>query len=586
MIELASYVQAANQAIARDDLLAAIEPLQQALLLAPEHAGIRRTAASVFANASARVLRQGNAPQAQILAEQALALDPAQFNAKLNLAAAYRQLEMAIEAADAYAELVSLLPNDPSIQGFHRQAQLAAAEIELGANQTDAAHTRLHRIASVDLRARLRQLSLPMVYRDPAHVEQTRRQFTERVQGLADAPAARSLEDLLHVNFRLAYQGKDDLALQSMYGDWLVQRSAAFQPRRATKVAGRIGLVSSFFRESTVGAYFGSWISILQKAGFAVEVFQIANAGTQHADQWTEHLFATATRGQILTGDMADIAKRIAERGIDVLIYPELGMDARSFVLASLRLARVQLCAWGHPVTTGLPTIDGIFSCAEMEPMDYQSHYREEPLLLPGIGTCYLAPQMPAAITASDLGLPERTPLVFMPQSAFKLMPENDQRIVAIAQAVPSAKFVMFDSVSPGVTKAIQQRLQYALKQQDCDPECLIALPLMSRSRYLQVNRACHLKVGTIGFSGGNTSIDALLSGLPIWTADGAFMRGRQTRAMLKILGRKEADFSEHMEALRRMSAPQPMSTEDRQRLLEDPACDQALVALIQRFVS
>jgi protein O-GlcNAc transferase len=44
----------------------------------------------------------------------------------------------------------------------------------------------------------------------------------------------------------------------------------------------------------------------------------------------------------------------------------------------------------------------------------------------------------------------------------------------------------------------------------------------------------------TVHWSGGNTSLDALASGLPVVTRPGALMRSRQSRAMLEIVGAPE----------------------------------------------
>ena len=48
------------------------------------------------------------------------------------------------------------------------------------------------------------------------------------------------------------------------------------------------------------------------------------------------------------------------------IVYPELGMDVTSFALAALRLAPVQAATWGHPETTGLPTIDYFLSARDV----------------------------------------------------------------------------------------------------------------------------------------------------------------------------------------------------------------------------
>ncbi len=61
-------------------------------------------------------------------------------------------------------------------------------------------------------------------------------------------------------------------------------------------------------------------------------------------------------------------------------------MDQMTARLAALRLAPVQLAAWGHPITTGFPTIDGYLSAAAFEPGDAQEHYRERLVPLPEVG--------------------------------------------------------------------------------------------------------------------------------------------------------------------------------------------------------
>ena len=53
---------------------------------------------------------------------------------------------------------------------------------------------------------------------------------------------------------------------------------------------------------------------------------------------------------------------------------------------------------------------------------------------------------------------------------------------------------------------------------------------------FLAVLAHSDLALDSFGFSGGNTSLDALSVGLPVLTLPGEFMRGRQTMAMLRCL--------------------------------------------------
>ena len=122
------------------------------------------------------------------------------------------------------------------------------------------------------------------------------------------------------------------------------------------------------------------------------------------------------------------LAPLVRSDTLDVLVFPELGMDASTFAVASLRLAPVQCAAWGHPVTSGLPTIDVFFSCSAMEPDGADAHYSEKLVRLPGIGTRYAAPAEFDDTVRSTLGLPNDATLFLCPQSLFKIHPEDDAR--------------------------------------------------------------------------------------------------------------------------------------------------------------
>ena len=89
-------------------------------------------------------------------------------------------------------------------------------------------------------------------------------------------------------------------------------------------------------------------------------------------------------------------------------MYPEIGMNAPTMQMAALRLAPVQCTAWGHPVTTGLPTIDYFLSSELMEAENAQDHYSEKLIRLPNIGVSYPKPYIPSlSKTRADYQLPE-----------------------------------------------------------------------------------------------------------------------------------------------------------------------------------
>jgi CRISPR-associated protein Csy1 len=302
----------------------------------------------------------------------------------------------------------------------------------------------------------------------------------------------------------------------------------------------RVGFASAFFSEGTVGMYFRRWIERLDRTRFEVTIYNLRRG----VNPFLNALAAKADRVMSFDGPAlapSALAPAIRDGAQDVLVYPELGMDGTSFVLAALRLAPVQCAAWGHPVTTGHSTIDAYFTCAAMEPADADSHYTERLVQLSGIGTEYARPAMPEEGARAQLGLPDATPLWLCPQSLFKIHPANDTLFARALARVPAAKLVMFEGRHPALTAKFLARLGAACdKAGVVTSQRVIVLKQCSHPDYLRINAVCDAMLDTLHWSGGNTSLDALACRLPIVTLPGRFMRGRQSAAMLELAGAAE----------------------------------------------
>ncbi len=519
---------------------AALDALERAVSLGAASAGVLYDIARVM-------LASGRLEEAEACAKEALGTPGGAADALLLLGDIYKRQGEPIKALQAYQRAQEAAPDNA-------QSGIAAATLLWERGRWDDA-----RGAYVDLAMRnpssLRAafgaaLTLPHVYGSQAHLDESRETYAKALATLAQLPVRRFakpprdiLQDLRWCNFLLAYQGKNDVLLQSVFGDFVqaVLRGSApewlelpVRPR-SSRSRIRVGFASHFFYDCTVGRYFSPWILGLDPAAFEVYVYY----SNTHVTPNTHELRARASVFRHHGGlPIQTVAQRIRNDELDVLIYPELGMHPDTFALAHLRLAPVQCAAWGHPTTTGLTAIDAFISCASMEPEDARAHYREQLFLLPGLGTRYAHPGTPASVSRTELGLPDGRTLYLVPQSLFKIHPDNDELIADVLAADPNGLAVLFASESRVIVDALVRRLKPVFHRRGLSTQkYLHFLPALTHEAYLAVNRQCDVMLDTVHWSGGNTALDALSVGLPIVTLAGPLMRGRQSSAMLRLMG-------------------------------------------------
>jgi predicted O-linked N-acetylglucosamine transferase (SPINDLY family) len=217
-------------------------------------------------------------------------------------------------------------------------------------------------------------------------------------------------------------------------------------------------------------------------------------------------------------------------------------MYAPASALAGLRLAPVQCAAWGHPVTSGLPTIDYFLSSELMEPENADEHYTEQLIRLPNLSVDYERVTLPANPKSREsFGIGQDAFVYLSSQSLFKYLPHYDGIFPAIASRVPNARFVFISNPSKYVTRDFKDRLATAFDSKGLRFEtfCLVQ-PRLNPDDFLSLNLMSNVLLDTISWSGGQTTLEAISCGLPVVTSPTQFMRGRHAFAMLRLMELEE----------------------------------------------
>ena len=524
----------------------ALPPFERALALQP-----RMTEALSNKGWSLRALHRLEAALACF--DQALAANPAFVEALRRRAMVLGELHRNDEALAAFEAVLAVRPEDADALG-----NIGTLLTLMGrAPEARAALARAIEKAPGDLAQRLKHAVawLPLVREAGDDLAPARDAFVREIDALlADALAGAVARPEAVVGvaqpFYIAYQARNNVEPLKRYGalcEQLMAQWSAAQPAPpeaappAATARVRVGIASSHvFAHSVWQAIVRGWVAELDRERFDVVVFHL---GHTHDD---ETAFAQERAQAFVAGPrgLADWVAAIRDARLDVLVYPELGMDTLTPRLAALRLAPVQVASWGHPETTGLPTIDHYLSAERFEGPGADAHYSESLVRLPNLGCC-VAPaavrpsQQAADVARADIGVRDDATLVVCGGTPFKYAPEHDAVLVRIAQQVPSAQFLFFrNAVAAPLTERLLARLSAAFAAQGLDPAAhLVLAPWMERARFFGVMTQAQLFLDTIGFSGFNTVMQAVECGLPVVTQRGAFLRGRLGSGLLEHLG-------------------------------------------------
>ena len=489
-------------------------------------------------------------PEALAHAERAVTLRPDSAGARNNLGNILRNLGRRYEAIAQYEAALRIDPN--SFMAHYNCGVALRGETRIAEARAHFARAFALKPDFLEAGLALCMAELPALYQDASEIAERRGAYASRLVTLcadvegAHAPAA--LADAIgsHQPFYLPYQGRNDRELQSSYGSLVCKIMAARYPTPVLPNPPgphepiRLGIVSGFFRQhSNWKIPVKGWLQNLARDRFHVSGYYTSGERDGETDA------AAASCDHFVQGprSLDGWRRTILDDEPHVLIFPEIGMDKVSAQLAAQRLAAVQCCSWGHPVTTGFPTIDYFISSDLMEPADAADHYSEQLIRLPNLSIYYEPAELPhTGIDRAQLGLRASAVVYWCCQSLPKYLPQFDGVFARIAAEVPDCQFTFIEfGGGRGVTEMFRARLGRAFEAVGLNAgDHCVFLPRLAPDRFVAAIGQCDVVLDSIGWSGCNSVLESLVHNLPIVTFAGQMMRGRHTAAILDMMGISE----------------------------------------------
>jgi len=483
---------------------------------------------------------------------KAMKLDPRNVRILLFLGDTYRDLEQAENAIPFYRQALVL---DPDFVYAHMR--LGHALYRQG--KTAEARSHFQTVVKLDpenLEAKLGNCisHIQLIHRSMEEIIPARENYRNALKELCQSvdlknPKALGMAKAVVGSlqpFFLAYQGENDRELQSMYGDLMVRVQSACYPEWAEKHPKphmikpgepiRAGILSGYFcRHSNWKIPIKGWVENLNRDEFQLYGYYTGWINDEQTEIAKKSFYSFTEN----LPSQEDWLKRISGDRLHVLIIPEIGMDAMTPRLAAFRLAPVQCASWGHPDTTGFPTIDYYLSSDLMEPENGQDHYCEKLVRLPNL-SIYYEPldTLAAPVERAHFGLRDDIPLFICTQSLVKYLPQYDGVFPRIAMETGVCQFAFISyQRSSTIEKQFLRRLETAFSRFGLRMEDYVKIvPHLDAAHYRAFNQLADVFLDSIGWSGCNSTLEALACNLPVVTMPGRLMRGRHTHAILKMM--------------------------------------------------
>jgi len=469
--------------------------------------------------------------EAEARYRRVLARDPRHGGALVNLANLWRDGPRLEDSLLLLMQAAALAPGDPVAlynlaNALHLSGDIGGAALffraALALDRRDA--------------WRLREATLlPPIPESAEEIDRWRRRFLDRVQALAKTPLRVDdpLTDGHWTNFHLAYHDEDDRPLQEAVARLWKHATPALarSDLRGHDGRPRLGFISAYFRDHTIGHLFKRVIAGIDRRRFRVVLVR-AGAAT---DRVGDTIAASADEVVTLPEDLARAQQDLAAARLDALLYTDIGMDPFTYYLAHARLAPLQMVAWGHPVTTGLDVIDLFVSAETFDREDAEADYTEVLRRLPFL----LLDWQPEAV---EIGTVDRTRLgmsgdghvYFCAQSLFKLHPRFDAALAEILRRDKDAVLHLVEGHRRPWCRRIVERLE---RQLPGVSERMRFLPRLSGADFIRAQALADVVLDTPGFSGGKTSLEAFAVGQPVVTLPSRYLRGRLTYGFYRRMG-------------------------------------------------
>ena len=329
----------------------------------------------------------------------------------------------------------------------------------------------------------------------------------------------------------LSYNNENNLPILKTFTENIVkvypELSLNLNLKYSTKSSKiRIGFVSEFLTDHTIGKLFSNLILDLDPNKFDVIVFHSLNTKEGFIKKIIDLKIRTISLPLLLN----DKIKILKAEHLDIIFYPDIGMSGDLYYLTFYRLAKFQINSLGHPETSGNKNIDFFISNQMSELTEADDFYSEKLIKFNNFNI--YCNSLESSNKGVSFNFPENKNIYFCPQTIFKLVPEFDEIIKNITNLDKKSVICFIKDPFNHQYKIFLQRL----KNKGINLDQILIIDRLSEKEFINLSAQADILLDPLYFGAGNSFIETFLNPCPLITHPSKFLRSRIAMGLYKQL--------------------------------------------------
>ena len=373
-----------------------------------------------------------------------------------------------------------------------------------------------------------KRLLSPLIAKDKKEIDDYRKKINKGLDEIISSDIKLDYDNDQIVSppfFELTYTDKDNLeinkkivkALKKIYQP--LNHKISINHKVNDKI--KIGFISEFFTDHTIGKLFKNLIFSLDLKFFDVVIYHSNKTKKGKIFDEFQNRIKKGFKNEILPNKLIDKIKIIENEKFDILFYPDIGMSIEFYFVSLIRLAKYQIMSWGHPETTGSESIDFFLCSKNLILENSKKFYSEKFLIIDKLPMIYNKPVIQNKLDDKDIS---KKNIYSCPQTLFKFHPDFDDYLFNILKKDKKAILYLLKDTNKVYFLKLLERFK---KNKNFDSDRVIFLDPLNFNQFINHLGTSSVLLDPIYFGSGNSFHESMFYGTQTVTCPSDYIKSR-----------------------------------------------------------